>query len=253
MTAEQMPDFVTSFNSGAFWGDENGLYVVGGQTNSAPYITPQRNWVPHNWTAFSAATVFKYEGKPQRHHSLPVALVGSTASDVGGFFFSGSSYAGTNQKDPNAPFLYTGTSNPVDNSNIMIFDTKAWRWSNKTTEQQSVEYGSFVLLPEIETVDSGLAIWLGGQETQPYNNMKSMKAVLVYDSRTGSWYHQETTAEDNDFPAPRTRMCAITASASDNSNHSIYIYAGDTPDVMEGFSDMYVLSNASNRKYYGSR
>ncbi|KAF2686587.1 hypothetical protein K458DRAFT_200239 [Lentithecium fluviatile CBS 122367] len=260
MTALEIPDNVTIYNSGAFWGDEKWLYVVGGQTNLAPYLTQQGDFVSHNWTVFSAGTVFKYEIQSGKWSSEPTLQPTDEETAAGtfccgsfgwnerlgrGFVFSGCDYAGATRKDPNAGCDYTGSSDVVRNSNIMVFDTAGWRWSNKSTDKRltsvSVEFGAFVFLPGTETADGSIAILLGGIEKEPYDNMKSMRQVLVYESKTGSWYNQETTAE-NDFPSARHTFCAVAVSASDNSSHNIYIYGGETKDDTDGFSDMYVLS-----------
>jgi len=66
----------------------------------------------------------------------------------------------------------------------------------------------------------------------------------VYDSGTGSWYSQGTTAENDQFPPNRVNYCTVAASAPDNSSHNIYMYGGEasgqTPNI--AFSDMWILS-----------
>jgi hypothetical protein len=77
--------------------------------------------------------------------------------------------------------------------------------------------------------------------------MESMRKVLVYNSGTGSWYGQVTTAE-GDFPPGRWSFCAVAASAPDNSSHAIYIYGGESPSaVRSSYSDMWILSIPSFR------
>lgn len=72
--------------------------------------------------------------------------------------------------------------------------------------------------------------------------MESMREVLVYDSGTGSWYGQATTAEEA-FPSGRYNFCAVVASAPDNSSHNIYVYAGEAPSANpDAYSDMWILS-----------
>jgi hypothetical protein len=66
----------------------------------------------------------------------------------------------------------------------------------------------------------------------------------VYDSGTGSWYSQVTTAENDQFPSNRVHYCAVAASAPDNSSHNIYMYGGQAPGQNPNiaFSDMWILS-----------
>ncbi|KAF2113623.1 hypothetical protein BDV96DRAFT_647879 [Lophiotrema nucula] len=261
MTAEGIPGFVTIFLTGAFWSDEEWLYAVGGQTEGAPYLTEQGQFVPANWTYWSAGTIFKYEIQNGNWSSEPARPPENGEITTGtfccgnfgwnerlgrGYVFSGSNYPGVTQLDPNAPYYYTGISDPHGTGNMMTFDTATWRWSNKTTDEQLTttwtESGALVFLPGTETTDGGIAISLGGVGKEPSDNMESMREVLVYDSKTDSWYRQETTAEGNNFPASRDDFCAVAVSASDNSSHNIYIYGGQTLGVDDGFSDMYVLS-----------
>ena len=67
--------------------------------------------------------------------------------------------------------------------------------------------------------------------------------MLVYDSRTGLWYSQHTTAEGGQFPLERNNYCAVAVSAADNSSQNIYIYGGEAPGQLpDAFSDIWILS-----------
>lgn len=73
--------------------------------------------------------------------------------------------------------------------------------------------------------------------------MESMRKVLVYDSGTGSWYAQATTADGSDFPDGRWHFCAVAASAPDNSSHNIYVYGGESRELVpDALDDMWILS-----------
>lgn len=73
--------------------------------------------------------------------------------------------------------------------------------------------------------------------------MESLRKVLIFDSATGLWYSQATTADDGDFPASRWNFCAVAASAPDSSSHSLYMYGGTSSQAdPEAYSDIWILS-----------
>lgn len=62
-------------------------------------------------------------------------------------------------------------------------------------------------------------------------------ASINNDASNGTWYTQATTGS---IPAARTDFCVITASAPDNSSHSIYLYGGRDKDQV--YDQIYVLT-----------
>ena len=190
MTASEIPDSVTIFEQGAFWGDDDWLYIVGGETSGRPLMSSKGEFVDNKWNRFSAATVFKYEISSGTWTSEPAlqALDGEPATNTfccgnfgwndrlrRGYIFSGSNYAGATQKAPGAPDYFVGDGSSIPNSNIMTFDITDWRWSNQTTDQKSTtvptESGAFVFLPGTQSAEGGIAVQLGGSERAPSNSV----------------------------------------------------------------------------------
>ncbi|PSN64586.1 hypothetical protein BS50DRAFT_77876 [Corynespora cassiicola Philippines] len=267
MESKPVPSFVTLFFQGAFWGDSSRLYITGGQVAGRPYLTEQGQFIPTNWTSYTAGTIFTYdissdnwgsepalqpETGPTAQGTMCCGYFGWNAKKEQGYVFSGSNYVGAKALNPNSewPFEYvagpTTEADVLGNGNILTFDPKSWKWTNQTTDNQVTspwsEFGEFVSLPGTETENGGISVLIGGVRKKPAETMESMRKVLVYDSGSGNWYNQETTAEGGAYPPARSSFCSVVASAPDNSSHNIYIYGGETSSSEDAFSDMYILT-----------
>ncbi|KAI1482360.1 hypothetical protein F4774DRAFT_406968 [Daldinia eschscholtzii] len=73
---------------------------------------------------------------------------------------------------------------------------------------------------------SGILLGLGGGvvgEHETTDGFASMSTIDVYDIKTSTWYHQETSGE---APQVRVNPCAVIFSAPDASSFNIYMYGG---------------------------
>ncbi|KAF2657772.1 hypothetical protein K491DRAFT_714235 [Lophiostoma macrostomum CBS 122681] len=257
----------TIYNSGLFWGASNTLYVTGGQAQADPWLSLDGEFLPTNYTDYTAGTIFKYDieadkwsfesavqpadGSATTLSSLCCGSFGYNPTAQKAYFWSGSDYPGVRQNDPDSSYIYVGITSDevVGNGNLLTFDTTTFKWKNETTSTTKwTEQGRLVYLPGTLSSTGGVAIELGGQNHGSDSQMEPLRQVLVYDSSKDSWYSQSTTAE-GDFPPSRVAFCAIAASAPDNSSHNIYIYGGESPEStsQDAFDDMWVLSIPSFR------
>lgn len=66
-----------------------------------------------------------------------------------------------------------------------------------------------------------------------------MDSINIYDIAKESWYTQRTSGQ---IPRNRLAFCTSVAVASDNSSYNIIIHGGVGLNVIEAFSDTYMLS-----------
>ncbi|KAI0002798.1 hypothetical protein F4779DRAFT_622099 [Xylariaceae sp. FL0662B] len=72
----------------------------------------------------------------------------------------------------------------------------------------------------------GILLGLGGgvvSDHETTDAFSSMSTIDVYDIKTSTWYHQQTSGE---APQVRVNPCAVIFSASDASSFNIYMYGG---------------------------
>jgi hypothetical protein len=69
-----------------------------------------------------------------------------------------------------------------------------------------------------------------------------MRAIVLYDTESDTWFEQDTTAEVATYPPPRSNFCAVAMSAIDGSSHNIYVYGGQNGDDNEALDDMWILT-----------
>ncbi|KAI2620667.1 hypothetical protein GGS26DRAFT_601619 [Hypomontagnella submonticulosa] len=73
---------------------------------------------------------------------------------------------------------------------------------------------------------NGILLGLGGGvvgEHETTDAFSSMSTIDVYDIKTSTWYHQQTSGE---APQVRVNPCAVIFSAPDASSFNIYMYGG---------------------------
>ncbi|KAF2735917.1 hypothetical protein EJ04DRAFT_522385 [Polyplosphaeria fusca] len=232
LTAHDIPSNITIFFDGTFWVDSGTAYVIGGWVDTNPWISRDGSILPNNATVFRGDTVFKYE-IDQDNWTIDTADHSDNSSVTNSFCCGSFAYNAGNKR----AYFYAGTTatGPTDqwafgNKDLLTFDTPSFRWTNVSTNEQvtpevNIIGGSFVFLPGTESTTGGIGVLIGGVDLNKESN-EPLRSVLVYDSATDSWYRQSTTAE-GDFPSSRWHFCAVAASASDNSSHSIYVYGGE--------------------------
>jgi hypothetical protein len=78
--------------------------------------------------------------------------------------YGGSNYAGTTQKNPNAPHYYVGPSNEhvIGYETLMSLGVSALRWTNDSAYLQWTENGALVSLPGMESDKGGILVAVGG-------------------------------------------------------------------------------------------
>ncbi len=88
------------------------------------------------------------------------------------------------------------------------------------------------------TSDAG-ASW-GGLKENTESNFLPLQDISVYDIETQRWYQQRASG---DIPSGRYDGCAVAATASDGSSHSIYVFGGwGSPVTQRTDGNVYVLS-----------
>ena len=265
LSVKEVPGNITVFQFGAFWVDSKRAYIAGGQMQDEPWLSREGKFLPTNYTSATGDVIFTYNIENDKwtwesavqptDGGAPVSesfCCGSFAYNAlrrKAYFYSGTTgNTGGRKLYPSSPIMINNPPKPVlSSSNMLVFDTAAFKWSNVTLNKQTTttgtDGGSFIYLPGTQSSAGGIGVLVGGRRQDPAG-MESMRKVLVYDSATDSWYNQATTVEGGgDYPEPRMSFCATAASAPDNSSHNIYMYGGEsTLSTPDAFSDMWILS-----------
>ncbi|KIW24241.1 uncharacterized protein PV07_09969 [Cladophialophora immunda] len=265
ITAEPLPDFVPTFDEGAFWEDGRKLYVVAGLQGCWYHLTEQGSFVDSDWSLadLSGQSIYYYD-VDSGQWSVDTALqnysqtglpmdgpfswnyFGWNSRLATGYVHNGIRAAGHARLDPNTEVYILDPGVPqIGEKFIASFSTSDWTWTNKTISSELVEpwseRGNLVFLPGTESNTSGLAVALGG-DTRPETQYLSLRRVLMYDTGADEWFEQDTTAEGGTYPAPRASFCAVAMTAADGSSHNIYVYGGlqATGDIPLG--DVWILT-----------
>jgi hypothetical protein len=177
LVAKDIPSDITIFNYGAFWGDSNKLYIVGGSVVQEPYLAQNGTFIETKYADFHGGTVFNYDidadkwsyesaGGDAVKDSFCCGAFAWNAQHRKAYYFSGSNWAGARMTDPNQTPLAVGTSEVIANGNLLSFNTEAFKWSNQTTDYRLVprltQSGQFVYLPGTETSTGGVGVIFGG-------------------------------------------------------------------------------------------
>ncbi|KAI1099386.1 hypothetical protein F4804DRAFT_337297 [Jackrogersella minutella] len=92
---------------------------------------------------------------------------------------------------------------------------------------------------------NGILLGLGGGVVGNYGTTdaySSMSTIDVYDIKTSTWYHQQTSGE---APQVRVNPCAVIYSAADASSFNIYMYGGQNLlpyGNQTQYTDMWILT-----------
>ncbi|KAH7126617.1 hypothetical protein B0J11DRAFT_526029 [Dendryphion nanum] len=269
LSVKDIPGTVTIFQYGAFWVDSKRVYIVGGSVNDEAWLARDGQFYPSNYTGFKGGSVFTYDIDADKWASETAVqpTEGNTVTDSfccgsfaynavsrKAFYFSGTNGAGARRSLPNATPIYVGVTNEqlFGNSNLLTFDTAAFKWKNVTVNKQLTTTGTingqFVFLPGTQRSNGGIGVHIGGRRRDT-DQLETFRQVLVYDSANDTWYNQATTVDGGgNFPAGRVGFCAVATSAADNSSHNIYMYGGESEtNTNSAFSDMWILSIPSFR------
>jgi hypothetical protein len=269
MTADEIPFDIPITTYGAFWGDQERLYVLGGEYQGSPYFTENGTLLITDWPIvdYTGSTVITYDiaskkwdkgetlqpdGDRKVERTFSSGFMGWNSVQKKGYVYSGSDWAGVRRRFPNQTSfdVIAGTvGSAAGSGNLLSFETDDFKWKNSTMNESLTtswsENGQFVFLPGTETESGGVAVVVGGKKVLDPNveQMDTMGRVLVYDSGNDVWYSQETTVEGGkSLPKGRMHFCAVAASAADNSSHNIYMYSGQPAKTWERFSDIWVLT-----------
>ncbi|KIX97372.1 uncharacterized protein Z520_06824 [Fonsecaea multimorphosa CBS 102226] len=265
ITAEPLPDFVPTFDEGAFWEDGRKLYVVAGLQGCWYHLTEQGSFVDSDWSLadLSGQSIYYYD-VDLGQWSVDTALqnysqtglpmdgtfswnyLGWNSRLAIGYVHNGIRAAGHARLNPNTDVYTLDPGVPqIGEKFIASFNTSDWTWTNKTISSELVpewsERGNLVFLPGTESNTGGLAVALGG-DTRPETQYLSLRRVVMYDTGADEWFEQDTTAEGGTYPAPRASFCAVAMSAADGSSHNIYVYGGLQASSDDALGDIWILT-----------
>ncbi|OAL37928.1 hypothetical protein AYO20_02761 [Fonsecaea nubica] len=265
ITVEPLPDFVPTFDEGAFWEDGRKLYVVAGLQGCWYHLTDQGTFVDSDWSLaeLSGQSIYYYDVESGQW-SVDTALQNNSQTGLPiespfswnyygwnsrraiGYVHNGIRAAGHKRLNPNTDvYILDPGVYQIGEKFIASFDTIDWTWTNKTISSDLVEEwserGNLVFLPGTESDTGGLAVALGG-DTRPSTQYLSLRRILMYDSGADEWFEQDTTAEGGTYPAPRGSFCSVALSAADGSSHNIYIYGGLQASSDDALGDIWILT-----------
>ncbi|RPA86714.1 hypothetical protein BJ508DRAFT_410917 [Ascobolus immersus RN42] len=139
---------------------------------------------------------------------------------------------------------------------MLVFDGQSDEWSLAKLPGWGQNYAGAAVTVE-GAGKEGVVVVVGGSRDWDEKDRISLEHVQVYDIASGNWYNQSTTVPsrigsnsfgfNSEFPDPRTRHCAVTASSPDGSSHNIYIFGGrkangSLKEDEEVLNDVWVLS-----------
>jgi len=222
--------------NGFLWSDFDSLYLYGGLYSWKPPANPdpfslwqysisQQSWTqPHTQIGGGAGSVQRAaEGAGV---SIPHKGIG--------YYFSGhlDGYT-TNGWSQSIPRLYLNS--------MIEFNMQTKQWTNRTVSDDAAGFPKRAdgVLLYVPWGDSGMLVSLAGGTNQTFNQLN---IVDIYDIKTSTWSKQVTSG-----PTPNVRVdpCAVVFSASDQSSHNIYMFAGQnlTPfGKQTQYSDTWILT-----------
>ncbi|KAI1335029.1 hypothetical protein F5Y15DRAFT_428518 [Xylariaceae sp. FL0016] len=118
-------------------------------------------------------------------------------------------------------------------------------WSGTQNQDGFTERADGVLVFVPGWGPNGILLGLGGgvvEDNGTTDAYASMTTIDVYDIKSSTWYHQETSGE---APQVRVNPCAVIFSAPDASSFNIYMYGGQnllpTGDQIQ-YTDIWILT-----------
>ncbi|KAI0111696.1 hypothetical protein F4814DRAFT_423318 [Daldinia grandis] len=250
LTGLSRPDGPPAVSLGYLWNDLDRLYLYGGEFSDSPVVQPSpiSTWMydvaSSTWTEFqdlktSAGNFSDPEGTPVQRAAEGAGI---SVPELGiSWYFGGhldwaTTPGWTNQIDrvylkSLLEFTHPGYANSgVDSLHSSGAPSGgAYRnitWGGIQNQDGFTERADGVLVYVPGWGPRGILLGLGGGvvgEHETTDAFSSMSTIDVYDIKTSTWYHQQTSGE---APQVRVNPCAVIFSAPDASSFNIYMYGG---------------------------
>ncbi|KAI0889339.1 uncharacterized protein GGS22DRAFT_153670 [Annulohypoxylon maeteangense] len=250
LTGLPQPSGPPAVSLGYLWNDLNRLYLYGGEFSDNPIALPSTisTWVydvaSSTWTEFedpktSAGNFSDPEGVPIQRAAEGAGI---SVPELGvSWYFGGhldwattpgwSDQVGRVYLKSLLEFTHPGYANSgVDSLRSSGAPTGgAFRnitWGGIQNQDGFSERADGVLVYVPGWGPNGILLGLGGGvvgDNETTDAFSSMSTIDVYDIKTSTWYHQQTSGE---APQVRVNPCAVIYSASDASSFNIYMYGG---------------------------
>ncbi|KAI2465889.1 hypothetical protein F4781DRAFT_374879 [Annulohypoxylon bovei var. microspora] len=269
LTGLPQPSGPPAVSLGYLWNDLSRLYLYGGEFSDNPVALPSQisTWVydvaSSTWTEFenpktSAGNFSDPEGTPVQRAAEGA---GVSVPELGvSWYFGGhlnwattpgwSNQIGLVYLKSLLEFTHPGYANsgvePLRSSGAPAGG--AYRnitWGGIQNQDGFSERADGVLVYVPGWGPNGILLGLGGGvvgDNETTDAFSSMSTIDVYDIKTSTWYHQQTSGE---APQVRVNPCAVIYSASDASSFNIYMYGGQ--DLLPygnqtGYTDIWILT-----------
>ncbi|KAI1460418.1 hypothetical protein F4805DRAFT_478855 [Annulohypoxylon moriforme] len=269
LTGLPQPSGPPAVSLGYLWNDLNRLYLYGGEFSDNPVTLPSTisTWVYD--VASSTWTEFEDPKTSAGNFSDPEGVLVQRAAEGAGisvpelgvsWYFGGhldwattpgwSNQVGRVYLKSLLEFTHPGYANSgVDSLRSSGAPTGgAYRnitWGGIQNQDGFSERADGVLVYVPGWGPNGILLGLGGGvvgDNETTDAFSSMSTIDVYDIKTSTWYHQQTSGE---APQVRVNPCAVIYSASDASSFNIYMYGGQNLlpyGNQTQYTDMWILT-----------
>lgn len=250
MTGLTQPSGPPAVSLGYLWNDLDRLYLYGGEFSDSPVAQPSQISTWQYDVASSSWSEFQNPKTSAGNFSDPEGVAIQRAAEGAGisvpelgvsWYFGGhldwaTTPGWTNQigrvyLKSLLEFTHPGYANSgVDSLRSSgAPDGGAYRnitWGGIQNQDGFTERADGVLVYVPGWGPNGILLGLGGGvvgDHETTDAFASMSTIDVYDIKTSTWYHQETSG---DAPQVRVNPCAVIFSAPDASSFNIYMYGG---------------------------
>ncbi|KAI1209368.1 uncharacterized protein F4807DRAFT_467638 [Annulohypoxylon truncatum] len=269
LTGLPQPSGPPAVSLGYLWNDLNRLYLYGGEFSDSPVTLPSTisTWVYD--VASSTWTEVEDPKTSAGNYSDPEGVLVQRAAEGAGvsvpelgvsWYFGGhldwattpgwSNQVGRVYLKSLLEFTHPGYANSgVDSLRSSGAPTGgAYRnitWGGIQNQEGFSERADGVLVYVPGWGPNGILLGLGGgvvSGDETTDAFSSMSTIDVYDIKTSTWYHQQTSGE---APQVRVNPCAVIYSASDASSFNIYMYGGQNLlpyGNQTQYTDMWILT-----------
>ncbi|KAI0841161.1 hypothetical protein F5Y06DRAFT_308085 [Hypoxylon sp. FL0890] len=250
LTGLPQPSGPPAVSLGYLWNDLDRLYLYGGEFSDNPVVEPSpvSTWMydvaSSTWTEFqnpdtSAGNFSDPEGVPVQRAAEGAGI---SVPELGvSWYFGGhldwattpgwSNQIGRVYLKSLLEFTHPGYANSgVDSLRSSGAPAGgAYRnitWGGIQNQDGFTERADGVLAYVPGWGPNGILLGLGGGvvgDHETTDAFASMTTIDVYDIKTSTWYHQQTSG---DAPQVRVNPCAVIFSAPDASSFNIYMYGG---------------------------
>ncbi|KAI1137821.1 hypothetical protein F5Y05DRAFT_419260 [Hypoxylon sp. FL0543] len=250
LTGLPRPSGPPAVSLGYLWNDLDRLYLYGGEFSDNPVAEPSpvSTWMydvaSSTWSEFqnpktSAGNYSDPEGVPVQRAAEGAGI---SVPELGvSWYFGGhldwattpgwSNQIGRVYLKSLLEFTHPGYANSGVDS-LRSFGAPAGgayrniTWGGIQNQDGFTERADGVLVYVPGWGPSGILLGLGGGvvgDHETTDAFASMTTIDVYDIKTSTWYHQQTSG---DAPQVRVNPCAVIFSAPDASSFNIYMYGG---------------------------